>query len=134
MHNKGEFLHKLQANVGLADRDSAEMVTRSVLTTLRSRISKEEAEDVEAQLPQDLKPLWHGNLLEQAKTTLTGPNKLTKDQFVDKVAEDLHISREQAIRSVEGVFHLLKEQISAGEAKDVMDQLPKALKVIWLES
>jgi uncharacterized protein (DUF2267 family) len=110
------------------------MVTRSVLTTLRSRITKEEADDVEAQLPQDLKPLWHGNLLEQAKTSLTGPSKLTKDQFIDKVCDDLHISRDQALRSVEGVFHLLKEQISEGESNDVMDQLPKALKVIWLES
>ena len=136
MHNKGEFLHRLQSNTGLATREDAERVTSSVLTTLRIRLTPKEADDVEAQLPMDLKPVWRGPVLQAlAKQVIGGGQQtLTFQEFVERVARDTGLDRDKALEMTRAVFHLLKEQITAGEAKDVAAQLPKALKVIWLES
>lgn len=134
MHNKGEFLHKLQANTGLAERDEAEKVTKSVLTTLRKRITPEEAKHVEAQLPEGLKELWHGSVLSGLAHKLTGPDSLSAHEFMEHVAKELNVSDERAAELTRHVFHLLKEQITEGQAKHVEDQLPKNLKVVWLEA
>lgn len=134
MNNKGEWVHRLQADVGLIDREETERVLKAVLTTLRSRIMPQEADDLEAQLPEDLKPLWRGNVLQKVAAKLTGPDTLNYEQFLNKIADDLDVSTDRALEFTRAVFHLIKEQVSPGEADQVCGQLPKALKVVWLEA
>jgi uncharacterized protein (DUF2267 family) len=41
---------------------------------------------------------------------------------------------EMAEKAARGVFKVLKEQITKGEAEDVAAQLPKDLKEMWISS
>lgn len=134
MNNKGEFLHALEANTGVLDRGEAEKITAVVLRTLATRLTPQEADQVEAQLPKDLKPIWRGNVLQQVAANLRGQSEINLDQFVDEVMKQTHVSRDRALELTKAVFHLLKEQITQGEADDVAGQLPQALKIIWMDA
>jgi len=56
--DRDEFVEKIRSECDLADTDQAEDVVRSVFGVLQEGISPGEAQDVEAQLPADLKPIW----------------------------------------------------------------------------
>jgi uncharacterized protein (DUF2267 family) len=56
MH-KGEFVDAVGLDLGMTDAE-AEAAIRAVFSAVRSRISDGEAQDVAAQLPRDLRPLW----------------------------------------------------------------------------
>jgi uncharacterized protein (DUF2267 family) len=105
-----------------------------VLTTLRGRLTPGEAAHVEAQLPEDLKPVWRGNVLQDAAHKLIGSDKLNFDQFMDKIAQETGLTRQRAEDLTKAVFHLLKETITEGEGRDLMAQLPKRLQVAWLDA
>ena len=133
--NKGEFLHRVQGITGLVDRDDAEKATSAVLGTLCGRITRDEAMDLEAQLPGGIDSMCQGNVLTSLLKQVTGPNRLDRDAFLDRVADKADLEdREQAAQVATAVFHVIKEQISPGEAEDVANQLPKKLKIMWLES
>ena len=134
MHNKGEFIHKLQANTGVIDKAEAEQILGSVLTTLRGRLTPDEASHVEAQLPEDMKEVWRGNILQDAAHRLKGPDELDYDEFLDKIKDETDLTRERAEAMTRAVFQLLKAQISEGETDHVASQLPKRLKVAWLDA
>lgn len=132
MHKK-EFLERVQAATGIAEADKVEKVTTVVLNSLRNRITKDEADDVSAQLPDDLKDMWGGGI-KAFLTSMMGPSKLDEAEFLDRVARNADLDPKMAEQSVRAVFHTLKDQISQGESADVAAQLPKKLKVLWLES
>lgn len=134
MANKGEFLHALQATAGVATRDEAEAITKSVFRTLRHRITPEEAAHVEAQLPDGLKQLWGGYIISKLKHQWRGPAGYDWQEFVEHVANDTRLSPERAEALSRAVFHLIKAQISDGQARHVEEQLPHDIKVVWLEA
>ena len=129
-----EFLDRLQAEAGLDDREAALDATRSVFTTLRDRLTPEEADDLEAQLASELKAVWRGSGVQALVHKVTGPERLSYQEFLDRVAAMNGVSAEQARELTRLVFRMLKERISGGEAEDVASQLPKKLKVLWLEA
>ncbi|SCG70145.1 DUF2267 domain-containing protein [Micromonospora inositola] len=53
-----EFLSEVQARAGMDDQRAAEGA-RAVLTTLREAVSAEELEDLESELPKDIRQLLH---------------------------------------------------------------------------
>lgn len=133
--NKGEFLRRVQELTGIPERAEAEKVTGAVLGTLCGRLTRDEAMDLEAQLPTGIDTMCQGNILTNLLKQVAGPNRLDRDAFIDRVAEQAELgSREQAEKVVSAVFHVVKNQISEGEAEDVAQQLPKKLKIMWLES
>jgi len=133
--NKGEFVHRVQAKAGLSERAQAEKATTAVLHTLCGRLTRDEACDLEAQLPQGLDEMCHGSILSRLVARVKGPSRLDKDAFVKNVAKEGELADVSvAERVTSAVFHTLKEQITAGEAEDVAAQLPRNLKVMWLES
>lgn len=133
--NKGEFIHRVQGITGLRDRQQAEKATGAVLGTLCGRLTRDEAKDLEAQLPTGIDSMCQGNVLMGLLKEVTGPNRLDGDAFLDKVADKADLGdRTRAATVTTAVFHVLKEQISPGEADDVAQQLPKKLKIMWLES
>lgn len=133
--NKGEFIHRVQGLTGIQDRDKAEKATSAVMGTLCGRLTRDEAMDLEAQLPNGIDSMCQGNILTSLLKQVTGPNRLDRDAFLDRVAEKAELEgREQASSVATAVFHVVKEQISQGEAEDVADQLPSKLKVMWVES
>lgn len=133
--NKGEFMHRVQALSGISDAHQAERLTGAVLGTLCGRITHEESRDLESQLPSGIDEMCKGSVLRELMSRVTGPDRLEREAFVDRVCEEAKLGDVAvAERVTVAVFRTLKEQITAGEAQDVADQLPKRLKVMWLES
>lgn len=133
--NKGEFIHRVQALTGIQERDRAERATGAVLGTLCGRITDDEVKDLEAQLPTGIDEMCRGNVLQTIMSKVSGPSRLDRDAFVEKVKDRGHLHDEAEAETVTvAVFRTLKEQISEGEAGDVAAQLPSKLKLMWLES
>ena len=134
MSNAAKFLSQLQAEAGLADPAEAETLARSVMTSLRDRLTPEEARDLEAQLSPAMRALWQGSPMLALFHRATGPVRMSYQEFIDKVASEMGVPAERAEAMIRIVFRLLKAAISPGEVEDVASQLPKKLKVAWLEA
>ncbi|HEY9855040.1 MAG TPA: DUF2267 domain-containing protein [Stenomitos sp.] len=133
--NKGEFIHRVQALTGIQERDRAEKVTGTVLGTLCGRITNDEAKDLESQLPTGIDSMCRGNILQELVSKVSGPNRLDRDAFVERVKDRGSLKDAAEAENVTiAVFRTLKEQITEGEAGDVAAQLPSKLKIMWLES
>ena len=133
--NKGAFIHRVQALTGITDRNAAERATSVVLETLCGRITHDEAQDLEAQLPEGIDTMCRGSVLKDMVSKVKGPDRLDREAFIEKIAHRAKLQNVQAAEQVtSAVFKIVKEQITEGEAQDVADQLPKRLKIMWLES
>jgi len=133
--NKGEFIHRVQALTGIQERDRAEKATGAVLGTLCGRITNDEAKDLESQLPTGIDSMCRGNILQEIVAKVSGPNRLDRDAFVERVKDRGSLKDAAEAENVTiAVFRTLKEQITEGEAGDVAAQLPSKLKIMWLES
>lgn len=114
------------------ERD-AEVVKRSTAATLhalRDRLTADEADQVFAQLPAGLKRVWGEG--EEAERE---PLKMDREEFYERVKGEAGLpSAREARWMTLAVFAALKEQLSPGEAEDVMAQLPKDLKEVWAEA
>ena len=113
-----------------ADIDSLEdsrQATAAVLRALRDRLTPEEADHAVAQLPQELKGLWTSG-----HPPLHHPVKMHRREFLERVRVDAGLkSLSQAELVTDAVFAGLKEQLSPGEADDIVAQLPRDLKGQW---
>lgn len=115
------------------DRESlvdARRVTGVVLRALRDRLTPEEAADAAAQLPRELKALWCGGERPGRR-----PVKMHRSELYDRVQREAHLGSPREARAVtRAVFAALREQLSPGEADDILAQLPKDLKTVWAEA
>jgi uncharacterized protein (DUF2267 family) len=113
-----------------ADRQIVKRATAAVLHALRDRLTTDEADQVAAQLPIELKEIWG-----EGERPDREPVKMKLDEFYELVLRDAGLpSKREARWMILAVFAALKEQISAGEARHVMAQLPKDLKEFWDEA
>jgi uncharacterized protein (DUF2267 family) len=116
-----QFVKKVQTDANL-DKEQAMRAVEATLQTLGERITDDEAKDLAAQLPQELKtPLG-----EQ-----TGIQKYNLQEFLRQVARREGCSEEEARRHAQVVFQTLCEAVSHGEMKDVMSQLPKEFQEVF---
>jgi uncharacterized protein (DUF2267 family) len=134
MSKRAAFLNRLQADAGLAAPDDALRAAKSVFRALRDRLTPEEAADLEAQLSTDLKEIWRGSAIQSLFHKATGPKRISFETFVGRVAAENEVSYDRALELTKRTFHLLKDAISPGEVEDVASQLPKKLKILWLEA
>lgn len=110
--------------------DDARSATRAVLQTLRDRLTKEEARQAAAQLPRELKRMW-----ESGEFTGRRPLKLHKREFFETVmARGALPTLRKAAVATDAVFAALKDQLSDGEADDIVSQLPRDLKSVWRQA
>jgi len=132
--DKKVFFDTVAERVGCDER-RAESLTFAVFQELRDRLTPGEAADVDAQLPGGLKPLWE--FLDRPGRHV---RKLRELQFVGEVRLIASLPDEvEAERAVVAVFATLQELLGSptgmeGEAWDVMSQLPKDLKKLWLSA
>jgi len=124
----------MYSRVGIeADLDSvakARQATAAVLRALRDRLTPEEAEHASAQLPTELKALWHGGPEPPRR-----PLRMHRRDFYDRVKTEAGLpSLRKAELATDAVFAALKEQISDGECDDILAQLPKDLKHVWVHA
>jgi uncharacterized protein (DUF2267 family) len=107
--------------------EDAQRAATAVLRALRDRLTVDEAAQAAAQLPRELKRLWAGGHRASVR-----PVKLRRREFLERVRVDAGLkSLTQAERVTDAVFAGLKEQLSQGEAEDIVAQLPRDLKAQW---
>lgn len=116
-----------------ADIDSlveSREATAAVLRALRDRLTADEAHDAAAQLPRELRRLWASG-----PGPLRRPLKLRRREFLQRVRLDAGLtSLGQAEMVTDAVFAGLKEQLSEGESDDILAQLPRDLKALWVRA
>jgi uncharacterized protein (DUF2267 family) len=118
---------RVGVEAGIDTLEEARRATTAVLHALRDRLTREEAAHAAAQLPGELKALWRSE-----QPDLDRPLKLHRHEFLERVRVQAGlISTTQAEQVTDAVFAALKEQLSGGEADDIMAQLPRDLKHQW---
>lgn len=123
------FYCKVRQKAAPADL-GVERATAAVFHALRDRLTPEEADQVVAQLPRELKAVWE--MGEQAERQ---PLKIRRGEFYERVRAEAGLASSEEAHSVTlAVFAALKEQLSPGEANDVLAQLPKDLKEVWMDA
>jgi uncharacterized protein (DUF2267 family) len=130
MHEE-QFYNEIATRLKIA-KQQAEAVSTAVLQELHDRLSPKETNDIAAQLPGDLKRMWHAFDVPGRAVRRTH-----KRDFTRHVAEVADIPEDQASRAVMVVFKVLQMLLQSpsgqeGEAWDVFSQLPKDLKRVWL--
>jgi uncharacterized protein (DUF2267 family) len=118
MHEDGVVL-RMVVRAGL-DRDQARRAVEAVLATLAERISDGEVEDLEAELPANLRPALERGLRESRAA-----KPMSVDEFLARVAEREGVAREEAEQHARAVFATLREFISGKEFSDMAAQLSR---------
>jgi uncharacterized protein (DUF2267 family) len=106
----------------------AEKAAVSVLCAIEQRIFGEEAQDLEAQLPQKLV-----ELLNRCERHESGPppHKFGRVEMLQMVAQDLGLNPEAVEPVIRAVLDAIRDQVSEGEVEQVMEQLPHDLRDLW---
>jgi uncharacterized protein (DUF2267 family) len=121
------FYRRVIDETGQTDRETVKRGTAVVLQALRDRLLSTEAAQAAAQLPRALKEMWSAGDRPGRE-----PIKMHRKAFYERVQREagLKTVREARLLTI-GVFTALKEQLSGGEADDVLAQLPRDLKDVW---
>ena len=121
------FYRRVIDETGQDDREAVKRGTAAVLHALRDRLMPTEAAQAAAQLPRGLKEVWSAGERPGRK-----PIKMHRTAFYERVRREAGLKSVREARFLTlGVFAALKEQLSAGEADDVLAQLPRDLKDVW---
>jgi uncharacterized protein (DUF2267 family) len=103
-------------------------VSHAVFCTLSERLSGGLVQQLEAQLPSDLRHMLSGC----GKKTARDPDgHFDKDEFYGAVAEHVNAQPGDVRRILFAVFAALHAQITAREADKVASELPADLKSTW---
>jgi uncharacterized protein (DUF2267 family) len=127
------FFREVAAALGCDER-RAEGITFVVFGELRDRLSPDERRDVAAQLSTGLERLWSAGDIGRA------PNHVHRAEFLARVRYRAVLPDDgEAERAVRAVFACLQRALGSatgreGEAWDVLSQLPKDLKTLWLDA
>jgi uncharacterized protein (DUF2267 family) len=120
-----EFVRRVAARA-LLDFDDAVRATAAVLEALGYRITRGEAEDIEAFLPRELKPP-----LDLGEAASDGAaRKLSLDEFLDLVASVEEVDRDTARRHAQAVLVTLREALPEPEVRDLLAQLPRDYRTL----
>lgn len=111
-----DFLGQVQHRAQMATTEEAVSATRATLQTLAERISKGEASDVAAQLPQEL-----GVYLSDAKPR---PKRFSLEEFLKRVADREKADMPDAVYHARVVLEVLGEALTPNEWEQLRAQLP----------
>jgi uncharacterized protein (DUF2267 family) len=123
------------ARVLRCDQRRADAIVLVVFQELRDRLTPTEASDLAAQLPRELRTLWKEG--ENPDRTVSG---IHSAEFMSRVRQRAVLPDDaEAERAVLAVFGALQKLLGSptgqeGEAWDVLTQLPKDLKKVWLRA
>lgn len=126
---------RLVARRLFCDERHAEERIAVVLQELHDRLTPKEADDVAAQLPPRIKRVWRENDASDRTVARYG-----RAELIDRVKRRAGLADEdEAEQTVKAVFHVLQNLLGSatgkeGEAWDILSQLPKDLKLLWLEA
>jgi uncharacterized protein (DUF2267 family) len=94
---------------------------RSVLHTLRDRLTVQECADLSAQLPMLIRGIYY-----EAWNPSHVPVKLRREEFLERVAAQLPYEVEGKVEElVQTTLQALRRHITEGEWADIKDSVPK---------
>jgi uncharacterized protein (DUF2267 family) len=112
-----EFVRRVAEREGV-DVPTAERHVAAVFVALDRTVSRQEVDDLVAELPSDfLRLLARGPAVEIVSV----------ETFLDTVAAHAPVDREGAERAAKAVLEVLAERIAGGEVEDLMLHLPREL-------
>jgi uncharacterized protein (DUF2267 family) len=115
--DQDELLRRVAERAGL-DLPAARGAAAAVFDALAQAVSREEWDDVVAELPRSFAPLLpRGRYVEVVDL----------DTFLGAVAEHAGVERDRARRAAEAVLETLAERIAGGEVDDLVERLPLEL-------
>ena len=115
---------------GEVDQDVVERGTAAVLAALRDRLSPEEARDITAQLPTEVKPLWA--MVEQRARQEPATSEPV---FYERVMRAAGLGGLAEARWISlAVFGALRRWLAPREAALVVIRLPEDVRPLWLEA
>jgi uncharacterized protein (DUF2267 family) len=122
------WLNEVMERLAWQDKHRAYLALRAVLHALRDRLTVEEATDLGAQLPMLIRGFYY-----EGWTPVGKPVKERRRQeFLAHVAEafrnDPDVQPEQVARAV---FQVLAKHVTAGEIKDVKNNLPEPIRSLF---
>ena len=121
------FYRRVMIETGRANLEDSKRATAVVFHALRDRLTPGEAEQAAAQLPGELKRLW-----KTGERPRRRPVKMDREAFYDRIKTEAGLASIKEARAVtRAVFAALEDQLSPGEADDILAQLPKDLKAVW---
>jgi len=128
-----KFIKAVAEQLGV-DHERAWTIISAVFQELHDRLTSKEAADAGAQMPHRVKSLWAS-----FESPGSEVKRIHKAEFVRKVSELAEISESEAAHAVRVVFGTLQALLKSptgqeGEAWDILSQLPKDLKKIWLSA
>jgi uncharacterized protein (DUF2267 family) len=116
-----QWIEEVAHELGDDDHRRAYRVLRSVLHTLRDRVTVNEAAQLAAQLPELLRGAYNEGWV-PARTPLTYRRR---DEFLVRVAEGAGLAGEtEASYAVGAVMRVVRRHVSGGEIEDVVAVLP----------
>jgi uncharacterized protein (DUF2267 family) len=102
----------------------ARRASEAVVETLAERIAGGEVDDLAEQLPEDLHPA-----LERGKASTGGKaQKMSLDEFIERIADREGISYEQALEHARAVFAALRDTVTEKEFSDMLAELPRGYR------
>jgi uncharacterized protein (DUF2267 family) len=128
-----KFIRSVSEQLGV-DHERAWAIISAVFRELHDRLTPKEAADAGAQMPQRLKSLWAS-----FESSGREVKRIRKAEFVRRVSELAEIQESEAAHAVRVVFGTMQAALKSptgqeGEAWDILSQLPKDLKKVWLSS
>jgi uncharacterized protein (DUF2267 family) len=113
--NYDEFIGRVQNRARLASTGEAVRATRATLEVLGQRLFGGEADDLAAQLPQELQAY-----LRQAKPS----ESFDLGEFHRRVTEAEGVEYPEVVFHARAVMSVLQDAVTRGEMNDVRAQLP----------
>lgn len=129
---KDEFVELVSEHTKLGLED-AERISKSVLLTLRSRLTSVEVLELNDNLACDLEDLWDGGWLQKFASKLQSLREFDRAEFLEQIrqAADLKTTEDATIVT-QIVFRILKSAIPAREVEALSNALPGDLREFWL--
>lgn len=123
-----EWLKEIGQALGSEDKYRAYHALRSVLHHLRDRLSVDDSANLAAELPMLIRGLYYEGW-QPSKVPLKIRHK---DEFLDLIRQDFSQEPEvDAEKIARAVFSVLERHISEGEAKEILQSLPKQIREIF---
>jgi uncharacterized protein (DUF2267 family) len=120
--------HHIMMEMGWTeDRHRAYLALRTVLQTLRDRMTPEEAAHLSAQLPMLVRGFYYEGWNPSGKPDTS----IDKKAFLDEVQEGFRLEEVEAEWITRGVFKVLFHRATKGEIEDVEQVPPKGLSELF---
>lgn len=110
-----EFLSAVAERAGVST-DEAESLARATLRTLADRLPAQEADQLAAELPKELK--------ESLDKRDKQPEVFGYEEFVNRVKARSDAPVRETVAGIRAVMGTLREAVSGGELEDVLGHLP----------